>query len=96
MNTTSRPWLAKGAQVWLLAAALPGWTGCARPPAEPARAEGALTRIAARTFDSPVSFSSHTCNAIGTASDGRIYYVLSSNLLDTGGQMYAYDPGRTR
>lgn len=34
-----------------------------------------------------------TYNAISTASDGRIYYVLSSAAHDKGGQVYVYDPG---
>jgi hypothetical protein len=34
-----------------------------------------------------------TYNAISAASDGRIYYVLSSDNHEIGGQMYVYDPG---
>ncbi len=33
-----------------------------------------------------------TYNAISTASDGKIYYVLSSQRYDVGGQFYRYDP----
>ncbi len=33
-----------------------------------------------------------TYNAITAASDGKIYYVLSSESYDKGGQIYAYDP----
>ena len=33
-----------------------------------------------------------TYNAISAASDGKIYYVLSSERYDVGGQMYRYDP----
>jgi hypothetical protein len=33
-----------------------------------------------------------TYNAISTASDGNIYYVLSSAAFDKGGQVYKYDP----
>ena len=33
-----------------------------------------------------------TYNGMSEASDGKIYYVLSSLLHDTGGQMYVYDP----
>lgn len=33
-----------------------------------------------------------TYNAISEASDGKIYYVLSSTRYDIGGQMYSYDP----
>lgn len=34
-----------------------------------------------------------TYHAISAASDGKIYYVLSSESIDQGGQMYVYDPG---
>ena len=33
-----------------------------------------------------------TYNAISAASDGKIYYVLSSDRFDVGGQFYVYDP----
>jgi hypothetical protein len=33
-----------------------------------------------------------TYNAISTASDGKIYYILSSATYDQGGQIYCYDP----
>jgi hypothetical protein len=33
-----------------------------------------------------------TYNAISAASDGKIYYVLSSTKHDVGGQFYVYDP----
>lgn len=33
-----------------------------------------------------------TYNAITAASDGKIYYVLSSESIDVGGQFYVYDP----
>ncbi|WP_418892553.1 hypothetical protein [Limibacterium fermenti] len=33
-----------------------------------------------------------TYNAISKASDGKIYYVLSSTRHDVGGQLYCYDP----
>jgi hypothetical protein len=33
-----------------------------------------------------------TYNAVSTASDGKIYYVLSSAAYDKGGQIYKYDP----
>lgn len=35
-----------------------------------------------------------TYNAISAASDGKIYYVLSSDNHETGGQMYVYDPSK--
>lgn len=49
-------------------------------------------RIAAHLHDSGLRISHDSYNAISTASDGRIYYVLSTESLDTGAQMYCYDP----
>ena len=37
-----------------------------------------------------------TYNAVSPASDGRIYYVLSSQRYDVGGQFYRYDPATGR
>lgn len=55
---------------------------------EPAR------RIVARIHPSDFPRSHDTYNGMGTASDGRIYYVLCSELPDVGARMYAYDPAR--
>ena len=33
-----------------------------------------------------------TYNAISVGSDGKVYYVLSSDSIDIGGKMYVYDP----
>jgi hypothetical protein len=43
-------------------------------------------------YNSGFSLAHDTYNAISTASNGKIYYVLSSQSIDTGGQMYCYDP----
>ncbi|CAG4989838.1 hypothetical protein DYBT9275_00392 [Dyadobacter sp. CECT 9275] len=48
--------------------------------------------LAARHYYSGFEKAHDTYNAISAASDGRIYYVLSSDQHDTGGQMYVYDP----
>jgi len=89
-NTSKRLW--KSGWACAMAVVLVDFSGCGRPPAGSAHANGPAREIVARAFQSPISFSSHTYNALSAASDGRIYYVLSSNRLDTGGQMYAYDP----
>ncbi len=52
----------------------------------------ASDHITAQLHDSGLSISHDSYNAITTASDGRIYYVLSTESLDTGAQMYCYDP----
>ncbi len=50
------------------------------------------TRLIARTYDSGFADAHDTYNGMGTGSDGRIYYVLSSQRFDVGGQMFCYDP----
>jgi hypothetical protein len=48
--------------------------------------------LVAQTYNSGFDLAHDTYNAISTASDGKIYYVLSSESIDVGGQMYCYDP----
>lgn len=48
--------------------------------------------LIAKTYNSGFPEAHDTYNALSAASDGRIYYVLSSNLLQIGGKIYAYDP----
>lgn len=52
----------------------------------------AVDTIFAKHYYSGFADAHDTYNAISAASDGRIYYVLSSQRHDLGGQMYAYDP----
>jgi len=56
----------------------------------PAPAERHLT---ARYFNSNFPLSHHSFHGIGAASDGRIYYVLSTAVHDTAAQLFSYDPG---
>lgn len=49
-------------------------------------------KLIAKTYNSGFSIAHDTYNGISVASDGRIFYVLSSQSIDTGGQMYAFDP----
>jgi len=49
--------------------------------------------LVALTYNSGFDLAHDSYNAISTASDGKIYYVLSSQSIDVGGQMYCYDPG---
>lgn len=57
---------------------------------------GAPARVSrpllARNYYSGFALAHDTYNAISAASDGKIYYVLSSESIDKGGQVYAYDP----
>ena len=48
--------------------------------------------LTAKHYYSGFSDAHDTYNAISAASDGRIYYVLSSDKHNVGGQFYVYDP----
>ncbi len=61
------------------------------PPAQQTSENSQETMIAKRYF-SGFEDAHDTYNAITEASDGKIYYVLSSTRYDVGGQMYSYDP----
>lgn len=52
--------------------------------------------LKAEKFYSGFNRAHDTYNAISLASDGKIYYVLSSASPDAGGQVYCYDPGKDR
>ena len=58
------------------------------PPGHP----GEARRLVAHVYDSKFAFGRQTFNGISCASDGNIYYVISSAALETGGQMYRYSP----
>jgi hypothetical protein len=49
-------------------------------------------KITAQTFDSGFALGHDSYNAMGTASDGKIYYVLSSENIDQGAKMFCFDP----
>ena len=49
-------------------------------------------RLTARTYNSGFPLAHDTYNSMGTGSDGRIYYVLSSQSHEVGAKMYCYDP----
>jgi hypothetical protein len=50
--------------------------------------------LIAKHYFSGFDLAHDTYNAISPASDGKIYYVLSSAEIDVGGQMYSYDPDK--
>lgn len=52
----------------------------------------ATLALTAQMFDSGFPFSRRSYNALAVASDGRVYYVLSSRSIDHAAQMYRYDP----
>lgn len=66
---------------------------CGKP--DTAATEEANTRpgkLIAKSYNSGFALAHDTYNGISAASDGRIYYVLSSESIDTGAQMYSFDP----
>jgi hypothetical protein len=56
----------------------------------PTAPSGALI---ARACDSGFPQGHDTYNGLSSASDGKIYYVLSSEAFDVGAQVYVFDPG---
>ena len=53
---------------------------------------GSPPKLVARTYNSGFAESHDTYNGISVGSDGRVYYVLCSERVDIGGQMYSYEP----
>ncbi len=53
-------------------------------------------RLSAESFDSGFAQAHATFNGMLAASDGKIYYVLCAESIDTGAQMYSYDPATHR
>src|SRR5512141_1227059 len=49
-------------------------------------------RLIARIYNSGFPEAHDTYNGMGAASDGKIYYVLSSESIDVGAQMYSFEP----
>jgi len=49
-------------------------------------------KITATVYNSGFEHAHDTYNGISTASDGKVYYVLCSQLMDVAGQMYSFDP----
>ncbi len=47
--------------------------------------------LVAKHYFSGFELAHDTYNALSAASDGRVYYVLSSQSIDEGGQMFCYD-----
>ena len=52
----------------------------------------AQKRLSARTYASGFPQAHDTYNGISSASDGKIYYVLSSEAYDVGARMFVFDP----
>jgi len=54
--------------------------------------QAASPKLIARTYNSGFPQAHDTYNAMGAVSDGKIYYVLSSESVDVGAQMFSFDP----
>jgi len=55
-----------------------------------------VRKLVARTYNSGFADAHDTYNGMGAASNGRIYYVLSSERYDVGAQVYCFDPKTQR
>jgi hypothetical protein len=53
-------------------------------------------KLIANTYNSGFPQAHDTYNGMGCASDGRIYYVLSSESIEVGGRMFCFDPKTQR
>lgn len=56
------------------------------------RAADTPPRLAAEVYDSGFPLAHDTYNSMGVASDGRIYYVLSSEAVDKGAEVFRFNP----
>ena len=59
---------------------------------KPAPALPGTAKLTAHAFDSGFAEAHDTYNGISVASDGKVYYVLSSERFDVGGHMFSLDP----
>ena len=64
----------------------------AKPVAEKSVVSTPDSKLIATVYNSGFEHAHDTYNGISSASDGKIYYVLCSQLIDIGGQMYVFDP----
>ena len=67
--------------------------GCSNPQEKVQQQQPVAEKqqLIAKSYFSGFDLAHDTYNAISPASDGRIYYCLSSNSIDIAGQLYAYD-----
>ena len=49
-------------------------------------------RLEARIYNSGFELAHDSYNGISVASDGKVYYVLSSQTIDVGAEIYSFDP----
>lgn len=67
---------------------------CAAPaPHNPQPADtSGNARLTARIYNSGFDLAHDSYNGISSASDGKVYYVLSSQDINTGAQVYSFEP----
>ncbi len=80
----------------LILAACSSQNGQIRRIDSPAREAPSEQKLIARVFNSGFERAHDTYNGISVASDGKVYYVLCSESVDVGAQMYSYDPAANR
>src|SRR3974390_1330988 len=68
-----------------------GTVACQRE--EPVPAPAPAGKLTAQIIDSGFADAHDSYNAVSSASDGRTYYVLSSDKPDAAARMFSYDPG---
>src|SRR5438067_3479882 len=68
---------------------LVGCAGSAEGPKAPVHTGG---KLVAKIHNSGFANAHDSYNCISSASDGKIYYVLSSEAFDVAAQMYSFDP----
>ncbi len=72
--------------------------GCSKPQVQEPAAPKAVTappageKLTAHAYDSGFADAHDTYNGMSVASDGKVYYVLSSERFDVGGRMFSMDP----
>lgn len=75
---------------------LPGLLALSSAPAQPLNIPDGNSypgkKLVATTYDSGFPLAHDTYNGMGTASDGNVYYVLSSENLDSGARMFCFNP----
>jgi hypothetical protein len=81
----------------LLLAGLISMLGCrAQRTQKEVRPGAAPGILQAHFYDSGFPYADDNYNACFRASNGKIYYVLCSGSVDTGAQMYAFDPATAK
>jgi len=78
--------------ILFLALVMPGCKQSVKPAADMPMVSTPDAKMIATVYNSGFEHSHDTYNGLSSASDGRIYYVLCSELMDVAGQMYCFNP----